>query len=93
LLFIKPALDILSGGVPPPMISQTAALAAPYQHEGDRLTFQPARLQNGSLSLLRWAGSADMRTVAQADGFAMLGPGSRAYNAAEQVGFLPLPSK
>ena len=40
---------------------------------------------------LDWAGSADLRTVAEADGFAIFPAGDRSYAAGEAVAFLPLP--
>jgi molybdopterin molybdotransferase len=98
LLFVRPALDVLAGrSVPlsstaPPVLGR---LAAPFLHQGDRPTYYPCRLQAAGASqplieLLDWAGSADLRTVANADGFAMFAAGNRTYEAGELVGFLPL---
>lgn len=92
LLFVAPALRVLRGleGGPAAMIS--ARLAKPFAHRGDRPTYFPARLGEGSIiEPLNWAGSADLRTVAMADGFAAFEAGDRAYDAGATVPFLPLP--
>ena len=39
---------------------------------------------------LAWSGSADLRTAAEADGFAVFGAGDREYAAGEVVEFLPM---
>ena len=98
LLFVRPALQILAArgtrasetaGMSSPM-----ALAQPFTHRGDRPTYHPARVQNreGTPTLLplEWAGSADLKTVALADGFAIFDAGDRTYRQGEIVGFLPL---
>jgi molybdopterin molybdotransferase len=41
------------------------------------------------IETLEWAGSADLRTVAAADGFAVFPAGDRDYIPGEIVGFLP----
>ena len=42
------------------------------------------------IETLDWAGSADLRTVASADGFAAFPAGDRDYNPGEIVDFLPM---
>ena len=42
------------------------------------------------LETLDWSGSADLRTVARADGFAVFPAGDRDYAPGEIVGFLPI---
>jgi molybdopterin molybdotransferase len=101
LLFVRPALETLAGKeqdaaanarVPAPPAA--FPLAAPFLHEGDRPTYYPARLiadaGGPSVALLDWAGSADLKTVAEADGFAIFAAGERTYRKGEIVGFLPL---
>jgi molybdopterin molybdotransferase len=77
-------------------------LASAFQQRGDRPTYHPSRLvvaagRTGAdpdgvrVQPLDWAGSADLRTVAQADGFAIFPAGDRSYAAGEAVAFLPLP--
>jgi molybdopterin molybdotransferase len=97
LLFVRPALRLLAGGgsgsVADPAASELP-LASPFAHRGDRPTYYPARLclREGrrAIETLDWAGSADLRTVARSDGFAIFGEGERTYRQGEIVGFLPL---
>jgi molybdopterin molybdotransferase len=94
LLFIKPALAALSGR-PRALGVAEARLVRGFRHRGDRPTYHPARLLTGSdphgpapIETLEWAGSADLRTVAAADGFAVFPAGDRDYDPGEIVGFL-----
>jgi molybdopterin molybdotransferase len=96
LLFIKPALAVLGGRPAAPGLSE-ARLVRGFRHRGDRPTYHPARQVPGGdphapapLETLEWAGSADLRTVAAADGFAVFSAGDRDYNPGENVGFLPM---
>ena len=90
LLFVRPALEALAGR--PPKRTQLASfrLGAPYEHRGDRPTYHPARLVDGRAFPLDWAGSADLRTVALADGFAAFPAGDAAFRAGDSIEFLPL---
>jgi molybdopterin molybdotransferase len=90
LLFVKPALDVLGGRPARPLVLPSYPLAAPFVHAGDRPTFHPARLHNERLEPLAWAGSADLRTVAGAHGFAHFPAGDRSYAAGDVVAFLRL---
>ncbi len=75
---------------------------AAFTQRGDRDTFFPARIAEAanadgdghdsfpSIITLNWAGSADLRTVAGADGFAVFPAGDREFPAGEIVGFLPM---
>jgi molybdopterin molybdotransferase len=96
LLFIKPVLAVLAGRQPDPELSH-ARLVCGFRHRGDRPTYHPARRVPGAdpgdpapLETLAWAGSADLRTVAAADGFAVFPAGDRDYDPGEIVGFLPM---
>ena len=95
LLFIKPALAALSGR-PPTLGLLEARLVGGFRHRGDRPTYHPARLLPrddphgpAPIETLEWAGSADLRTVAAADGFAVFPAGDRDYEPGEIVAFLP----
>ncbi len=98
LLFIRPALAILSRRPGPPPTPRPARLAGPFRHRGDRPTYHPARRVNGpasdavppAIETLDWAGSADLRTVASADGFAAFPAGDRDYTPGEIVDFLAM---
>ncbi|RUL87568.1 molybdopterin molybdenumtransferase MoeA [Tautonia sociabilis] len=99
LLFVCPALKVLRGlpGAPPETI--TARLAQPFSHRGDRPSYVPALLRDPSpdldggpvVSPINWAGSADLRSVALADGFASFPAGDFDYEAGTPVPFLLLP--
>jgi molybdopterin molybdotransferase len=94
LLFVRPALELLAARGTGVVATGAYPLAAAFQQTGDRPTYYPARLlaEDGHLRAapLDWAGSADLKTVAQADGFAIFAAGDRTYQKGEIVGFLPL---
>ncbi len=96
LLFVRPALDRLRSRASSRPYPGRGRLAMPFAHAGDRPTYHPARLRTRAdlpgefeVEPLAWAGSADLRTVAQADGFAVFPAGDRSYQAGETVDFLP----
>jgi molybdopterin molybdotransferase len=97
LLFVRPALTVLAGKRLADSDLRDVRLAGGFHHRGDRTTYFPCRLveQAGApmdcpyVETLDWSGSADLRTVAQADGFAVFPSGDRDYAAGEIVGFLP----
>lgn len=94
LLFVRPALEVLAG-LTTEEGSSEAILSTTFRHAGDRPTYHPATLsfRDGNrpeVTPLDWAGSADLRTVARADGFAVFPAGDRAHEAGEIVRFLPL---
>lgn len=94
LLFVRPALAALAGRPElAPRITRHA-LARPFAQRGDRAAYHPARLAgpegDQTVDPLDWAGSADLRSVAAADGFAAFAPGDRVYQPGEVVDFLHL---
>ena len=91
LLFVRPALDALAGRGARPAAVEPTRLAVDFEHRGDRPTYHPAALGPDGVRPLAWAGSADLRTVALADGFAAFPAGDRRYRAGDEVGFLRLP--
>ncbi|WP_406693427.1 gephyrin-like molybdotransferase Glp [Singulisphaera sp. Ch08] len=96
LLFVRPALLALSSQKQSVPIVSRRRLARSFIHSSDRPTYYPSRLSPDSaeaeaaIEPLDWAGSADLRTVAQADGFAVFPAGDRHYQAGEVVEFLHL---
>jgi molybdopterin molybdotransferase len=95
LLFVRPALEILSGHrSASPHSMPTFPLAAPVQHRDDRDNYRPARFTapsddpGSTIEVLPSVGSSDLRAVASADGFAIFPAGERTYNAGDPVGFL-----
>jgi len=98
LLFVRPALTALAGKEQAAPNLREARLARGFSHRGDRTTYHPSRLVDRAagpldrpyLETLDWSGSADLRTVALADGFAVFPAGDRDYEAGEIVRFLPI---
>jgi molybdopterin molybdotransferase len=98
LVFVRPALAALAGKPQPDPRPRQARLIRAFSMRGDRATYYPARvtdssgdsLETPSIETLDWSGSADLCTVARADGFAAFPAGDRDYVPGEIVGFLPL---
>jgi len=98
LLFVKPALCALAGKPEEGVLGLEARLSCSFRHRGDRPSYHPGKLtpsEPGSgdpplVEPLSWAGSSDLCTVAQADGFAAFEAGDREYHPGEIVGFLPM---
>lgn len=91
LLFVRPTLEALAGHGSNPARVETATLGADFTHRGDRVTMYPVRLEGDRAYPLPWAGSADLRTVALADGFAQFAAGDHDYPAGSAVPLLRLP--
>ena len=72
----------------------SARLACPHDHRGNRPTYHPAVLRSDSdgptVEPLDWQGSADLRTLADANALACFPPGTRSYAAGELVDVRPL---
>jgi molybdopterin molybdotransferase len=98
LLFVRPALRALAGKAEAAGAGQIGRLSCSFRHRGDRPSYHPAKLapnlpeSSGPpfVEPLAWAGSADLCTVAQADGFAVFEAGDRDYDPGEIVRFLPM---
>jgi len=98
LLFVRPALAALAGKKQAAPDLREVRLARGFSHRGDRTTYYPSRLvarDDGPtdypyLETLDWSGSADLRTVTVADGFAVFPAGDRDYESGEIVRFLPI---
>jgi molybdopterin molybdotransferase len=88
LLFVRPALEALAARPPRTREVSQGRLAHRFVHAGDRTTYHPARWSDGVVEPLTWAGSADLRTVASADGFAIFPAGDHTHAAGDVVDFL-----
>jgi molybdopterin molybdotransferase len=90
LLFVEPALRALSPGESSGLARHgTGRLSAPFRHQGDRPTYHPSTISlEGLVTPLQWAGSADLRGIAAADGFAVFPAGDRLHDEGEEVEFL-----
>jgi molybdopterin molybdotransferase len=93
-LFVWPALGNLFGCTGEYRIAQlTAKLATPFEHRGDRPTYWPARTTRDpelrwgedSVEPLKWQGSGDLRTIADADCLICFPAGDRRYAACDAV--------
>jgi molybdopterin molybdotransferase len=88
-LFVRPALNALAGrgGVGLPVAQ--AVLAQSHRIRGERPTYFPSRLRLESGQLvaepLRWQGSADLLSLAQADGLAVFDATRCEYQAGETL--------
>ncbi len=97
LLFVRPAIRRLAGLPSSGDESVEARLARPFGQRGDRPTYFPARRVETTpqapspltIMPLDWAGSADLRSVADADGFAIFPAGDRDFREGEIVRYLP----
>ena len=88
-LFVRPALARLGGRTSCGVRLDSARLASDQRHRGDRLTFLPARTfeRDGEthVELLEWRGSADLRTLAQANCLVRFPAGDHQFTAGEHV--------
>jgi molybdopterin molybdotransferase len=99
MVFVRPALAALAGRPVVSNLLPNGRLARGFLQRGDRVTYFPARIIPAeesagaglpSIMTLDWAGSADLRTVARADGFAVFPAGDRDFPIGEIVGYLPM---
>lgn len=90
-LFAKPALLRLQGHAGAGPRPLRAMLTAPFSHRGDRPTYHPSRLSPADDGLawraepLRWAGSADLRGLAAANGLLLFPAGDHDYAAGDAL--------
>lgn len=102
-LFVRPAIDRLAGrsdnraGAAEkrgPTACFSATLTEAFDHRGDRPTYQPAVLGSSAggaaVTPLRWKGSADLRTLSEANCLAIFPAGDRGYTSGDQVAVMML---
>ena len=94
-LFVRPALARLAGRATKGLRSVKTELSTDFTHRGDRPTYFPARLsmdENGThhVQPIRWHGSADLASLAEADALIAFEPGDREYAARQVVDVLLL---
>jgi len=93
-LFVRPALGRLAGcdDLSTPPIS--ARLAVDHLHKGNRPTYFPAvlREEDGRLVVapVSWKGSADLRSLADANALVHFPAGDRQFNAGDQLEVIKL---
>jgi molybdopterin molybdotransferase len=93
-LFVRPAIEGLSGRRGRGLRRVVAQLEADHRHRGDRETFFPglyrSESRRASVSLAAWHGSADLRGLATANALVAFPSGDRKYAAGETVDVLLL---
>jgi len=93
-LFVRPAIAALAGLPPRPHPSVTGQLTESFRQPGDRPTYFPVQLERGAdanlIRLLDWQGSADLRTLARADGLAVFPTDRTEFEPGESVTVLLL---
>ena len=94
-LFVRAAVDQITGGTAEEPRSVTCMLSSPHQTRGDRPTYWPGRLLADSDSTrkvepLAWNGSSDLRALGHADGLIYFSADSHDHPAGEVVKFFPL---
>jgi molybdopterin molybdotransferase len=93
-LFVRPALAQLAGRTAQRFPTQPARMAREHRQRSDRPVFHPARLRQernaADVELLAWQGSADLRTLAEANCLAHFPPGERTYAPGDAVEVLLL---
>jgi molybdopterin molybdotransferase len=94
-LFVRPAIGRLAGRGDTALSELEARLTIDHVSRGDRPTYHPARLTSDHgqqrVEPLRWQGSGDLRTLAEANSLACFPPGERAFRAGEAIRVLRLP--
>jgi molybdopterin molybdotransferase len=92
-LFVVPALDLLSGAAPRPLPFLQAKLTESLQEKPGLTHFLPARLEWRGLTpyvkTLRWQGSGDIASVAQANCFLVVPADRDNIPAGETISVLP----
>ncbi|MCA9213478.1 MAG: molybdopterin molybdotransferase MoeA, partial [Planctomycetales bacterium] len=89
-LFVRPAIDAMQAAAPR-LRHNTVHMNDAFTLTGNRPTYFPARFvgNSDSIELLRWKGSADQRTLCEADCLAFL-PAAGTYEKAAMISALPL---
>ena len=93
-LFVRPAIEAVTGRAPRGPSRATARLTAPYEHHGDRATYHPARVVESpggdAVTPLKWRGSGDLRTLVDANALAIFAEGTHSYSAGDEVPIMRL---
>jgi molybdopterin molybdotransferase len=94
-LFVRPALERIAGREPGPLVTGRAELTADFVHRGDRPTFLPSALDlrdraSPRIQPIAWTGSADLRSLTDANALAVFAAGDRTYRVGEIVDVVDL---
>jgi molybdopterin molybdotransferase len=91
-LFVRPAIEILSGTAPPSLPLFEAILTESMKEKPGLTHFLPAALESGSpprVTPLRWQGSGDIIAMAHANCLLVIPSDRETINAGERVAVLP----
>jgi len=96
LLFVAPVISLWQGGQGNCLRKSRARLKSEFQQRGDRATYFPAQLteQDGTryVKPLAWKGSADQRTLSEANALAFFPAGNHQYPTGDEITVLEIPS-
>ena len=96
LLFVAPVIFRMTGKHSECLRETTACLTTDFQQRGDRPTYFPAQLteRNGNryVTPLAWKGSADQRTLSEANALAFFEAGNQLYPNGEEISVFEIPS-
>jgi molybdopterin molybdotransferase len=88
-LFVRVAIDRLMGRATAGLAPMRASLTVEHHARGDRPTWWPARLEvidgEPTVEPLPWRGSADLRTVCQANALVHFPAGDKEYEPGERL--------
>jgi molybdopterin molybdotransferase len=88
-LFVRAAIDKLSGRAQIGRLVIDARLANEHVHRGDRPAYLPARIEHHVggrvVKLLDWHGSADLCGLADANALAIFPAGDHAYSTGDEI--------
>jgi molybdopterin molybdotransferase len=92
LLFVAPAIDLLSGAKPRPLPLLRATLATPLKEKPGMTHFLPASLQwrnnTAEVTAFTWQSSGDTVTMAKANCYLVIGPEVQTLSAGDTVNVL-----
>jgi molybdopterin molybdotransferase len=93
-LFVRPAIRRLAGHKRVSLTQACARLSEPFSQRGDRPTYYPSKLEEEGeqrqIMPLRWKGSGDLRTLADANALAYFPAGEREFAAGSRIDVLVL---
>jgi len=89
-LFVRPALDVLSGRATRRPKFESLPLAAEFAYSTDRPTYHPARTEDGQVRPVTWHGSPDLRALTLANALVLLPVGEHVHQAGVMLSTLRL---
>jgi molybdopterin molybdotransferase len=89
-LFVRPALRRMAGEAEPAPRSVLMPLAEAVAEVNDRPTYRPAKVENGTVRPLPWAGAPDLRAMANADALLVLPAGESRLDRGMMTEVIPL---